>query len=338
MNNFATVQCNIPPDYACYIAIDGELQETSPIVFNGMTLDNGIYTVIGIVETWPNYNLPILELTQVIPYAVETTAFGVVVASDGPCLTTPCGEKRYLSWSDDDGTHYLTNKDKLKDGDFYQAIWGDHVNSTLNGFGRVHYNILGDSFQTFEVISMETSGERSIRGQIRAITNPLTGIPISLGIAICQDGYSYLVDNLEFFEYASSCIFDGDTIQMDTDVTAVFSTATMFLGGWLAPHFNIHIESVAINTTCVKDNNACDVCVYPNPSSGVLEIVSEQPIESIIVYDNLGNVLFNKTCNSRQTAHGNNVTLDMDNLPPGIYVLGVKGNSFLQRQTIIKTE
>ncbi|MBR4147493.1 MAG: T9SS type A sorting domain-containing protein, partial [Bacteroidales bacterium] len=38
------------------------------------------------------------------------------------------------------------------------------------------------------------------------------------------------------------------------------------------------------------------------------------------------------------TALGNNVTLDLDNLSPGIYVLSVKGNSFLHRQTVIKTE
>ena len=38
------------------------------------------------------------------------------------------------------------------------------------------------------------------------------------------------------------------------------------------------------------------------------------------------------------TISGNNATLDMGDLPSGVYVLNVKGNRVLHRQTIVKTE
>lgn len=298
--HFATIKCNIPPTYACFIAINGELQETSPIVFNGITLDDGIYTAIGIVEFWPDYELPILELTHVIPYIIENTATGIIVADAELCLTTPCNGGEYLSWSDNDGKHYLTNKDKLLNNSFYGAIWGDHVSSTINGFGNTHFDLFGSPFQTFETISMETSGERTIQGKISAVTAPSTGIPISLAVAISQDGYHYFIENLDFFEYGLSCIFDGDTLQMGTDVMAEYSFASLFLGDWLAPHFSIHIDSIRVDPTLVQENSTCYISVYPNPTDEVIKVVSNQLIKSISAYDYTGRILLNKPCDSKQ--------------------------------------
>ena len=300
--DYASIKCNVPPNYACFIAINGELQSEQPIVFNGMALGGSPYTMIGTVEIWPDYELPVLELSHVIPYAVETTATGVFVASNELCLVTPCGEQKYLSWADENGTHYLTNKDELHDEHFFGAIWGDHVNSTIKGFGSTHYDLFGEPFQTFETISMETTGERSIQGQIRAVTNPSTGIPVSLGIAICEEGNNYFTDNLVFSEYAISCVFDGDTIQMDTEVTAKFSSASLLLGRWLTPHFNIHVDEIQVNSTAVYDVDIFDFVFFFSPSNGFFEINSQQPIKSILVCDYTGRVLLNTPCNSRHAS------------------------------------
>ena len=81
------------------------------------------------------------------------------------------------------------------------------------------------------------------------------------------------------------------------------------------------------------------VCVYPNPTADKVFINIEPAVEpetSSPVHIELtgadGRVIM------QTTALGNNVTLDLDNLSPGIYVLSVKGNAFLHRQTIIKTD
>ena len=79
--------------------------------------------------------------------------------------------------------------------------------------------------------------------------------------------------------------------------------------------------------------------LFPNPTTDKLTINIEPAVEpetSSPVHIELtgadGRVIM------QTTALGNNVTLDMDDLSPGIYVLSVKGNAFLHRQTIIKTE
>lgn len=297
---FATISCNIPPSYACYIAINGELQSEPPIIINGVALDDGPYVLIGVAETWPDWDLPVLELTVAIPYIIETTATGIVMPNDNLCLSAPCNETTYLSWSDNDGTHFLTNKDKLYNESFYSAIWGENVISTLNGFGYTHYDLFGAPFKTFETIAIETAGERTIQGQISAVTNPSTGLPISLGIAIRQGQNNYYTENLEFYEYGLNCIFDGDTIQMDTEVTATFSLASLFLSRWLTPYFTIHVDEIQ-DYASIQDVAMDGFSAHPNPSNGFIEIISECPIENITAWDYTGKRLINKNCNSCQS-------------------------------------
>ena len=298
--NFATISCNIPPSYACYIAINGELQSEQPIVFNGMALDGGPYTLIGVAEIWPDFNLPVLELTQAIPYTIKTTATGIVMPNDNLCLFTPCNETTYLSWSDNDGTHFLTNKDKLHNEEFYSAIWGENVISTIKGFDNTHYNLFGASFKTFETIAIETTGERAIQGQISAVTNPSTGLPISLGIAIRQGGNTYYIENLDFYEYGINSIFNDDTIQMDSEVTATFYSASLFLGRWLTPYFTIHVDEIS-DYSSIDDVVVTDFRINRNLSNNIIEIISEQPIEKISACDYSGRSLISKTCNSYQS-------------------------------------
>jgi len=296
----ASIQCNIAPDYACYLAINGVLQTNFPIIFNGMTLNSGAYTMVGIADYWPDYDHPILELTQVIPYAIEATANGVIVANDELCLFTPCGDTKYLSFSENNETYYLTNKDKLHNEDFFSPMWGDNVNSNIQGFGSTHYDLFGAPFNTFETLSMETTGERNIQGQMVAVTTPSTGVPVSLGIAIHQNGYHYYIENIEFYEYGSNCVFNGDTIQMNTDVTATFSAASLFLGSWLTPYVFIHVDEIIVNINAIDDVDVIDLKIYPIPSHGIFEISSKQLINNISVCDYSGRVLYNKTCNSNQ--------------------------------------
>ena len=192
-SQFAMITCTAPSFNWCYIAVNGELQPEPPIVFNGMTLGGGRYTMIGIIEIWPSYDYPILELTRVIPYAVETIATGVVMENDELCLATPYG-KEYLAWSDNDGKHYLTNDDKLHDEGFFNAIWGDNVSSTIKGFANTHYDLFGAPFDTFETLSMETTGERCLVGPILYVGNPSTSSapPIGMKCAIIDNHDEYM--------------------------------------------------------------------------------------------------------------------------------------------------
>lgn len=303
-DQYATINCNVPPYNTCFIAINGELQTDNPIIFNGMTLDGGRYTMIGIAEIWPEYYLPVLEITQVIPYTIEKTVDGVVVANEQLCLTTPYNEKKYLSWSDNNGAHYLTNKDKLHDENFFSAIWDDNIYSTIKGFGTVHYDLFGAAFNTFEILQLETKSERSISGQIRIATDPPTGPypPITQRLAIRYNGYNYYIENQQGWN-ENFCFIDNDTLPMYSDVTALFSTSYLFLGGSEpTPYCKIHIDDIEISTSNIEDVVACVFSIYINLSIGIIEVNSMQQIKSIAVYDTTGQKLINKTCNSKQSS------------------------------------
>ena len=394
-SQFAMINCTASPYNWCYIAINGELQSEPPIVFNELTLGDGRYTMIGITEIWPDYDYPILELTHAIPYAIETTAMGVVMENDELCLVTPCGEKKYLSWSDNDGTHYLTNEDKLHDNRFFNTVWGDNVSSTINGFANTHYDLFGAPFETFETLFMETTGERNLVGPVLYVGNPSTSSapPIGMSCAIIDNHDEYLVENSQQWNYSQTqCIIENDTLPYNMEVKGHFTTTHMFLGNGITPYMKVFFDSIRVNTfgtrtvsgiltqqtynnyqyepffSIVSDDgddyyigtgpfidaiSGClsigqnnvfvgdhfsaigeigrfygllaaspvyvldvhntininevsnitglsevsrkDIQVFPNPSNGIIEIVSEKPIESISVYDIMGRMIVNKT-------------------------------------------
>ena len=331
-NHYAVVICNVPPFSVCYITINGELQTEYPIVFNGMTLENERYTMIGIADTWPGYNLPILELTQVIPYSIETTATGIIVANDELCLTMPCAEKKYLSWADDNGYHYITNNDRLLEDGFYSAIWGNDINSTIKGFENTHYDIYGVSFSTFEIIELETEAERNIFGQIRTATEPPIGPypAITQRLAIIFDEYTYYIDNPHNWN-ANNCFIGNDTVPMYGEVTAVFSTSSLFLGENIpTPYFNIHIDRIESILSLTEDYMTNSLTIHPNPSDGIINIHSEETMKIVYVYDSMGQIIFNKTFCS------NNITLDLSDYKGLVllYIVFQDGHKTIKKEII----
>lgn len=410
---YAAVNCNVPPFNICYLAINGELQTEYPIMFNGMPLDDGLFTMVGIAETWPDYDLPVLELATAMPYAIETTVTGVVEANEELCLTTTSVERHYLSWTDDSGTHYLTNNDQLFEDDFFSAAFGDEISSTISGFSNVHYDLFGSPFQTFETITLESVGERSLVGPIIAVGSPSVGYfpPIGMTCSIVQDGDCYLVDNPQIWDYSETqCIIDNDTLPYYMEVTGIYSTATLFLDNNLKLYMSVFLDDIELNRfetetihgtltsqtipyfpnpvlSIVVDENevyyigsmsfedassgcftfgtstiylgdsftatgemakfydlqssypkysfdiyntiditevgditglsnltSTDINVYPNPTCGIVEIVSDKQIRSVIVYDNVGKMILEKSIQAQKT------TLDLTDCKGLVYI------------------
>ena len=277
-SNYATITCNDSQASTCYLAINGELQEALPIDFNGMTLGHDRYTFIGRIETWPGYNLPIFELTRVLPYSIETSVNDVVVTNHELCLTIPCREKSYLSWSDIDGTHFLTNNDKLHDENFFSQIWEDNVTTNINGFENSHYDIFGAQFKTFEVISMETTGYRSIVGPILAVGKPSTSSvpPIGMQCAVIHQNNEYLVANQQQWDYSpSQCIVENDTLPRNIEVKGYFNSAHLFLGNGITPFMEILFDSISVNTQGTKT-------VFGTLSQQTYPNYQEEPFFSIV--------------------------------------------------------
>ena len=87
----------------------------------------------------------------------------------------------------------------------------------------------------------------------------------------------------------------------------------------------------------VGDNGNCPLNLFPNPTNNNIIITlglfaGDSDLFTVELSSISGKIVLN------ESFRGNSTVLDMEDLPSGIYVLSVKGNAFLHRQTIIKTE
>lgn len=78
-----------------------------------------------------------------------------------------------------------------------------------------------------------------------------------------------------------------------------------------------------------------DVIIYPNPTAGLLTVdfADNTKNQAVVVeiYDIIGNRL------ERKTAVGmDKITLDLSEMPPGIYIITLHGGRFKTHQKIIK--
>jgi hypothetical protein len=64
-----------------------------------------------------------------------------------------------------------------------------------------------------------------------------------------------------------------------------------------------------------------DLSIYPNPTNGIVNIVSNTNIETIEIIDILGNRLFKSNINN------NNAIIDMSKYSMGVYFIEISNNN-----------
>lgn len=75
-------------------------------------------------------------------------------------------------------------------------------------------------------------------------------------------------------------------------------------------------------TGIAKQASVLELVVYPNPTTGILQIkTTNQDIEEIKIFDTMGRVVFNSNTNTQ------NISLDTTPFPVGVYVLELKTNT-----------
>ncbi len=72
------------------------------------------------------------------------------------------------------------------------------------------------------------------------------------------------------------------------------------------------------------------ITLYPNPTNNEVSVSSESLINSIEIYNSLGQKVYTETINSKEK------TIDISSLPSGVYVLGAKTDDGIMRKKIIK--
>ena len=94
-------------------------------------------------------------------------------------------------------------------------------------------------------------------------------------------------------------------------------------------------QAITIDSSCplkVVDYNLLSLKIYPNPTHNIVSFDNtSHQIERIRVYNYLGQELTSSNC-----ANDNNPSVDLSNLPKGIYLLQLESNETISTQKVSK--
>ena len=168
-------------------------------------------------------------------------------------------------------------------------------------------------------------------GAFAGSLNQLISMPISPAIAISNDFY---------IGYDHDAIpVDGDSLAMGvapgTSGNQLWANET---GGWKdLSEYQTDSKGTVIAVVCdiatgEKEilGDISQLSIYPNPSIGTLNIALTEKVEStVLVYNMLGEVVFNSTKNTQL------FTVDMNNQPNGVYFVKVKSGDDLTTKKVV---
>ena len=220
------------------------------------------------------------------------------------CLTTLNEDPVYLSIFDGSNHYYLTIKDSLLSDYINSDLYGENDPVSASGVEALHYDMFGGTFRCFEIAELQNHAEKTLSGILQDAPMPNVGItPVpGMEMAYYSGSHFYYIDN-QILSYPYSVIIGNDTVCYGTELTAVFTSRTRIDNGF-EPYSNILISEATV-TTGLQESSSVDIMLYPNPTRGIIKIVSEKPMENITIYDNTGRMLLDRICCS------NSYTLDL---------------------------
>ena len=96
----------------------------------------------------------------------------------------------------------------------------------------------------------------------------------------------------------------------------------------------LNLGAVAIlaglSTAAVEENETIDLSIYPNPVKDQLNLFSMQGLNSVKIYNTLGQQVSSEILNGIET-----YTLDLSGFPQGLYVVSVTTNHGMMNKTIV---
>ena len=290
---------NLDGDLPYFVAIDGELQMDYTWVVNGVVISStSQYIFIGTREIWTDYYgepFMVFNLKLAIPYGIPTDNIeGTLTLSNDLHMGIPC-----LAVNDGPDYYYLTIKDVLQHGYINSTLYEENTSVTVGGLKTTHYDIFAGAFLSFDIVVLQSFEEKTLYGVLQDAPCPAVGlVPLpGFELAFYSGNKNYYLDN-EKVGSGNAIIVGNDTVWRGAELTATL-TPTMIIDNNFKPYYRVFISEATI-TTSVQENSLSETMIYPNPTNGFVEIVSEQQINSIYVCDYMGHVLYYNTCNLGQ--------------------------------------
>lgn len=239
----------------------------------------------------------------------------------------------------------LTNVVKITAGRFFSlAIKSD---GTVWTWGENLYGQLGDGTTTDRNIPVQVSGLSGVTSAVAA-TGAFHCMAVKNDNTVWAWGrntYGNLGDNTVANKSTPAQmigISDVEGMAAGTNFSLVYKTdgtvwgcgrnASGQLGDGTVDQHNVLTVSspvcaIVSGIKSIDGSDIIELSVFPNPSTGVYQIKTSTSIESVEVYNLLGEKVFESS---------NNTSIDISNQPTGSYFLVLKANGNTYNQRLIK--
>lgn len=317
-----------------YVSIDGELQTDFTWIVNGVTINClSQYIFVGTHEIWTDYYgepFPVFNLKLAIPYSIAADSIdGTLTLSDDLTMDVPC-----LSVYDGTENFYLTINGVLKHSFINPDLYEETTPVNVGGVETIRYDLFGRSFKSFEIAELQTVEEKTLSGRLQDAPNPAIGlVPLpGMELAFYSGGRNYYLDNerigLGPYGDTEAIVVGNDTLTRGMELTASMAT-TMEIDNGFEPYYHVFISEATIITS-VFELSMSNIQVFPNPSNGIININSEETMETVYVYDSLGQIILTKTNCS------NNITLDLREYKGLVllYIVFKDGNKTIAKEVL----
>jgi len=271
--------------------------------------------------------------------AGDSNGFGLWVASatGGPLLELPL-----LPEPPEECTVFVGFESGLPTG------WSTVVNTGDCDWVNQAETPIGDDFPTLAMVfDDDACGSGAPASNVSLLsdvydTSGATSILISYDVAFQEvgSGDSLTVEVWDGAEWQQIAFYDADldpNIQTEQDLDATaFANADFQVrwtyddaGAW-AWHAGVDSFCMKLNTLGTADNEIAGFEYYPNPANNSLNLSARTNIDSVIIYNILGQKVIDQNVDSMST------TLDVSTLSSGTYIMRVTAGGQVASYKIVK--
>ena len=196
---------------------------------------------------------------------------------------------------------------------------------TFNGsnFGTVdittgEFTLISPMIASFETLVITTEPKYTVTFNIDDGTSPLENAGIKI------DGETLITDNL-----------GTTTIELESQnyyYTVEMDNYDVYTGNVVVDKSS-EIVNITMTLTSIIDDGNSNISIYPNPTTGIFTINNEQlTINNLSILDITGKIIYNE----QFTMHNEQLTIDISNLPVGVYFIKIQTDNEIITKKIVK--
>ena len=157
---------------------------------------------------------------------------------------------------------------------------------------------------------------------------PVYGIARWDGNQWCEMFTQEFIQDTEFYQSVRGFGFYLDTLLLLK--VYFYNEAELDFDGVWAYDSNQEPNYCLDPLSVFDQNSFTEFLLYPNPSTGILTLESEKPIQRLTIFDALGKLVYQENIQ-----HQSQLQIDLSFLPKGLYLVKIEGEGFVGSRKVV---